>query len=152
MKILSSSGITPQTRDHQDQEVEGQVINHQGNCSIRKTSVEVLVRAITDKTLPHLNKTKVMSFKKDRIFRASHMGFKVMTLVTKVMTVKVTVHGVRVISSFLRITIVTSTAGKDLDLKVIKGSSLVLLVMVSMETIKVRVSMDSKVKKLAFIR
>ena len=92
-------------------------------------------------------KIRVMIFKVNlKIFKDSSLAFRVM-----IQVFKVTIHGVKVIRIFKvinscpRAVKVTLVIGKGLDLRDIKDSFLEQLVMVSMETAKVRVSMDFKV-------
>ena len=145
--------------------MEGQVkvtaTNPLNDLSNRKTLVETLVRAI-NRILFYQNRIQVTKTTKmtDRLFKVSHSVFKVKTLVSMVMKVKVTIRGVKVtrifkvISSFLKITKAIFTTDKDLNLKVIniKDISRVQLIMVSMETIRVRVSMEFRVMTKDFIK
>ena len=105
--------------------------------------------------MSHMDKTKgLILIVRVKGFRVSLMAFKVRNLVSKTLKVKVIPRGVKVIrmfkvinSSSIKIVLVSITTDKDLDLKVSKDTILVHLVMVSMATIKVRVSMDTKVVK-----
>ena len=105
--------------------------------------------------MPHMDKTKgLILIVTVKGFRVSLMAFKVRILVSKTLKVKVIAHGVKVIKMFkvinnsiIKIVLASITIDKDLDLKVNKDTILVHLVMVSMATVKVRVSMDTKVVK-----
>ena len=103
--------------------------------------------------MSHMDKTKgLILIVRVKGFKVNLLAFKVRILVSKTLKVKVIAHGVKVIrmfkvinNSIIKIVLVSITTDKDLDLKVSKDIILVHLVMVSMATIKVRVSMDTKV-------
>ena len=128
------------------------------NLSNTKTLVQTLVMAISQ-TLVSQNTIQItMTIKKmDTIFKVSHTVFKVKTLVSIAMKIKVTIHGVKVIrifkvsSSFIKAKVnrLIFTTGKVINIKVI---SLVQLIMVSMETIRVRVSMEFRGLSKDFIQ
>ena len=157
-------GNTHQTGDHPELERENST-NHRtsnlhtenlsANHSHRKITVETLVKKLARRTTSHTDKTKgLILIVRVKGFRVSLLAFKVKILVSKTLKVKVIAHGVKVIrmfkvinNSIIKMVLVFITTDKDLDLKVNKDTILVLLVMVSMATIKVRVSMDTKVAK-----
>ena len=132
--------------------------SHQNNLSNTKTLVQTLVKAVIQTLVSQNIIQATMTIKMmDTIFKVSHTVFKVKTLVSIVTKIKVTVHGVKVIrifkvnSSFIKAKVnrLIFTTGKVINIKVI---SLVQLIMVSMETIRVRVSMEFRGLSKDFIR
>ena len=129
--------------------MEGQVkattTGHQNNLSNTETLLELLVKAVSQ-TLVCQNMDQVTMTTKmmHRISKVSPMVFKVRTLVFIAMKTKATIPGVKVIIIFkVNISIIKVRVSKVIFTtdKVTKVTSLVQLIMVTMATIKVRVSM-----------